>query len=179
MGLSCGVICVIVRIAVLIQYRSVTDTHTQTHRHTTTANTALSIASRGKNHQFFLAIRVQRIKTHEHVKFWQNRSIGCTKISTFFNFSKWRAMPSWIFKFVKFHWQTVSGRPRLIIVLNVVKIGRLLWRHFSKWPIIKFFFGVYRATAMLSAVYAVVVCLCVCLSHSGIVSKRLNVGSHK
>ena len=29
--------------------------------------------------------------------------------------------------------------------------------------------------ALLSAVYAVVVCLCVCLSHSGIVSKRLNV----
>jgi len=35
--------------------------------------------------------------------------------------------------------------------------------------------------AMLSAVYAVVVCVCVsvCLSHSGIVSKRLNVGSLK
>ena len=45
--------------------------------------------------------------------------------------------------------------------------------------------------AMLSAVYAVVVCLCVCvsvclsvglsvcLSHSSIVSKRLNVGSRK
>jgi len=36
---------------------------------------------------------------------------------------------------------------------------------------------------MLSAVYAVVmclcVCLCVCLSHSGIVSQRLNVGSRK
>jgi len=39
---------VILRLAVLIQYRSVTDT--QTHRHTTTANTALSIASRGKNY---------------------------------------------------------------------------------------------------------------------------------
>jgi len=33
--------------------------------------------------------------------------------------------------------------------------------------------------AMLSAVYAVIVCLCVCVSHSGIVSKRLNVGSRK
>jgi len=35
MGLSCGVVCVILRLAVLIQYRSVTDTHrhtdTQTH----------------------------------------------------------------------------------------------------------------------------------------------------
>ena len=54
-GLSCGVICVILRLAVLIQYRSVTDTHThrqtyrQTDRHTTTAYTALRIASRGKN----------------------------------------------------------------------------------------------------------------------------------
>jgi len=41
--------------------------------------------------------------------------------------------------------------------------------------------------AMLSAVYAVIVCLCVCapvclcvcLSHCGIVSKRLNIGSRK
>ena len=48
------------------------------------------------------------------------------EILTFFKFSKWWATPSQIFKFVKFHWQTVSGRPRLIIVVNVVKIGRLL-----------------------------------------------------
>ena len=43
--------------------------------------------------------------------------------------------------------------------------------------------GFYRATAMLSAVYAVVVCVCVCvsvcLSHSGILSKWLNVESRK
>ena len=46
--LSCGIICVILHLAVFIQYRSVTDT--QTHRHTTTAYTALlSKASRGKN----------------------------------------------------------------------------------------------------------------------------------
>jgi len=45
-GLSCGVICVILRLAFLIQYRSVTDRRTD--RHTTTAYTALSIASRGK-----------------------------------------------------------------------------------------------------------------------------------
>ena len=54
-GLSCGVICVILRLAILTQYWSVTDTHThthtdtQTHRHTTTAYSTLSIASRGKN----------------------------------------------------------------------------------------------------------------------------------
>jgi len=51
MGLSCGVVCVILCLAVLIQYRGVTDrqTHTHTQRHTTTAYTALSKASRGKN----------------------------------------------------------------------------------------------------------------------------------
>jgi len=53
MGLSCCVICVILRLVVLIQYRSVTDTHRhtdrQSHRDTTTACTALSIESRGKN----------------------------------------------------------------------------------------------------------------------------------
>ena len=42
----------ILRLAVLIQYRNVTDTHTETDgrtdRYTTTAYTALSIASRGK-----------------------------------------------------------------------------------------------------------------------------------
>ena len=42
-GLSCGIICAILRLAILIQFRSVTD------RHATTAYTALSIASRGKN----------------------------------------------------------------------------------------------------------------------------------
>jgi len=43
-GLSCGIICVILRLAVLIQYRSVTDrqTDTQTHRYTTTAYTTLA-----------------------------------------------------------------------------------------------------------------------------------------
>ena len=30
--LSCGIICVILRLAVLIQYQTVTHTHTHTHR---------------------------------------------------------------------------------------------------------------------------------------------------
>ena len=51
MGLSCGIVCVILRLAILIQYRSVTD------RHMMTANTALSIASRGKNHANFFVNR--------------------------------------------------------------------------------------------------------------------------
>ena len=44
-GLSRGVVCVILRLAVLTQYRRVTDR--RTHRHTITANTRASIASRG------------------------------------------------------------------------------------------------------------------------------------
>jgi len=60
-GLSCGIICVILRLVVFIQYRSVTDTQTdrRTDRHTTTACTALSIASRGKNRPYCTA--------HHHV----------------------------------------------------------------------------------------------------------------
>jgi len=42
--LSCGIICMILCLSVLIQYRNVTDTHRQTDRHTTTAYTTLSIA---------------------------------------------------------------------------------------------------------------------------------------
>jgi len=38
---------------------------------------------------------------------------------------------------------------------------------------------VFTARCYASAVYAVVVCLCVCPAHAGIVSKRLNVGSRK
>ena len=49
--------------------------------------------------------------------------IGCEDIKIFQFFKNGRGPPSLIFKFVKFNWQTVSGRPSLIIVLNVVKIG--------------------------------------------------------
>jgi len=31
-GLSCGIICVILRLAIFTQYRNVTETHTQTDR---------------------------------------------------------------------------------------------------------------------------------------------------
>jgi len=43
------------------------------------------------------------------------------------------------------------------------------------------FSGFYPREAMIARLLAVVVCLsvCVCLSHAGIVSKRLNVGSRK
>jgi len=46
-GLLCGVVCVILLLAVLIQYQRVADrhAHTQTNRHTMTANTRASIKS--------------------------------------------------------------------------------------------------------------------------------------
>jgi len=49
MGLLCGVVCVILRLAVLIQYRSVTDTQTHIQTQDDGIYTALRIASRGKN----------------------------------------------------------------------------------------------------------------------------------
>ena len=59
------------------------------------------------------------------------------KILRFFNFSKWQVTPSWIFKFVIFHLETVSGRPILIIVQNVVKIGRLVVVYIAIFRIFK------------------------------------------
>jgi len=76
-GLSCGIICVILCLAVLIQYRSVTDTHTHTDR--TTAYTALSIASRDKTcnqwrncHQ---PARLQQSTQQRVFHLWLNYSI--------------------------------------------------------------------------------------------------------
>jgi len=48
MGQSCGVVCVILRLAVLIPYRSVTDRHTHTQTHDDGIYRA-SIASCGRN----------------------------------------------------------------------------------------------------------------------------------
>jgi len=45
--------------------------------------------------------------------------------------------------------------------------------------LVKFAHMVFTARRYASAVLAVVMCLSVCLSHAGIVSKRLNVGSRK
>jgi len=37
----------------------------------------------------------------------------------------------------------------------------------------------FTARRHASAVYAVIVCVCVCLSHANIASKRLNLGTRK
>jgi len=47
MGLSCGIICVILYFVILIQYGNVTDTHTLTHDD---GIYCASIASHGKNY---------------------------------------------------------------------------------------------------------------------------------
>jgi len=46
------------------------------------------------------------------------------KILRFFDFTRWRPPPSWIFKFVKCYWLTVSEWHKHITVPNLVKIGR-------------------------------------------------------
>ena len=50
------------------------------------------------NSDILLSIGVQRVETHQHVKFRQNWLIGCEdiKIKIFRFFSRWRRQPSWI-----------------------------------------------------------------------------------
>jgi len=61
------------------------------------------------------------------------------KILRFFDFTRWRPPPSWIFKFVKCYWLTVSEGHKHITVPSFVKIGRsvveiLRFFVFLKWP---------------------------------------------
>jgi len=58
------------------------------------------------------------------------------EILTFFNFSKWRATLSLIFKFVKFHWQTVAQtHHRAKCRQNWSSVVETLqFFEFSKWP---------------------------------------------
>jgi len=60
------------------------------------------------------------------------------KILRFFDFIRWRPPPSWIFKFAKRYWVTVSEGHKHITVPNFVKIGRsvaeiLRFFEFSRW----------------------------------------------
>jgi len=64
------------------------------------------------NRKILLSIWVERVETHQHAKFRQNRSIGCTDIKIF-QFLRWRLPPSLIVEFAKFYWLTVSGRRSL------------------------------------------------------------------
>jgi len=76
----------------------------------------------------FLANGVHRIKTHEHVKFWQNRSIGYVDIKIFFLFFKVASAAILNFQICE-----------ISLADSVVKIGRLVveilqFFEFSKWP---------------------------------------------
>jgi len=44
------------------------------------------------------------------------------RISRFFDFSRWRPLPSWISEILKFYWLTGFGETRCINVPNFVKI---------------------------------------------------------
>ena len=46
-GLSCGVVCVILRLAISVKYRLVTDSQTDRHTHTTTTTTAYTALYHG------------------------------------------------------------------------------------------------------------------------------------
>jgi len=92
------------------------------------------------NREILLAIGMERIKTHQHAKFCQNRSVNCEDIKIFLDFSRWRPLQSWIVEFTKFYWLPESEGPRRITVPNFVKIGRsvvaILWFFdLSRWPL--------------------------------------------
>ena len=75
------------------------------------------------------------------------------------------------------HW---GAERRLARLCHAFLVYRFLWAKVSQYLLDRFSRFSPRHT-MISAVYADVVCLCGsdCPSHSSIVSKRLNVGSHK
>jgi len=61
------------------------------------------------------------------------------KVLRFFDFSRWRPSPSWIFDIVNFYMLMVSGGLSRITVPNFINIGRfvveiLRFFEFSRWP---------------------------------------------
>ena len=78
----------------------------------------------------------RRISMANFVKIGQS----VAKILRFFDLSRWRPPPSWIFKFVKCYWLMVSEGHKHITVPNFVKIGRsvaeiLRFFEFLRWPL--------------------------------------------
>jgi len=90
------------------------------------------------NREILLAIGVERVETHQHAKFRQNRSIGCEDNKIFPCF-KMAAAAILDFRNREFCLLSVCGGPRRITVPNFVKIGHsvaeiLLFFEFSRWP---------------------------------------------
>jgi len=80
-GLSCGVVCVILRLAVLVEHRLVTDRQTDGRTDRQTQGHGLyrgCIASRGKNHQFLSRIR-QDAHKRKLVPFFLPHGVGYNK----------------------------------------------------------------------------------------------------
>jgi len=63
--------------------------------------------------------------------------------------------------------------------LLIQRLGYSLLIHVRFLPRDALLSAVYAVVVCLSVCLSVCVCVCVCSSHSGIVSKRLNVGSRK
>jgi len=81
------------------------------------------------------SIAWRRISMPNLVKIGQS----VAKMLRFFDFSRWRLPPSWIFEIVNSYLLPVSGVPRRITVPNFVKIGCsiaqiLRFFEFSRWP---------------------------------------------
>jgi len=81
------------------------------------------------------------VSQHQQLLTWVGvaQLVSVAKILRFFDFSRWRWLPSWIVEFTKFHWLTMAGFPRRITSPNFVKIGRsiadmLQFFVFSRWP---------------------------------------------
>jgi len=74
-------------------------------------------------------------------------------------------------------WRSLNASD--IVLINAALRSDLLARS----PVLDdgatFCFNFYPRGANSARVIAIIVCLCVCVSHAGIVSKRLNVGSRK
>jgi len=98
-------------------------THTHTHRHTTTANTALSIASRGKNHQFFW-LTVSRGSRLMSISIFGKIGQSYEEILTFFNFKNGGRRHLGFFEIAKYYWQLWQRGSRHISMPNFVKIGQ-------------------------------------------------------
>jgi len=89
------------------------------------------------NSKILLAIVAEKVETHQHAKLYQNRTIGCEDIKIF-SFSQDGGRHHLGLPYSQNYWQTMSGGPRRITVLNIIKIGRSIaaisrYCKFSKW----------------------------------------------
>jgi len=73
------------------------------------------------NREILSANIVQTAEEHQHAKYVKI----CQSVAKILNFQFFNMAAAAILdiQICIFHWQTVSGGPRLIIVLNIVKIG--------------------------------------------------------